>query len=782
MESAKMSVHQDANSSSLKFDENLEQLDRDYVDLIDSASTRKNANKFVYQQILLQWDAFRSPRPSNSHWWGTLMLIVGASLATRLWGLSTPDVAIWDENHFGRMIGLYINRSFFFDVHPAGGKLLLTLVAAAGGYEGTHSFAVEGHKITGHRGIIFTRAACAVLGAALAPLAFGVAWTTTRRLPPAFLAGLLVVCETGTLLLTRFILLDAPLMFFMMAVFFSLCRLQHATLRQGAFSGPWWTSLGATGLFLGCVVSVKFVGLFTVAVVGLHAASQLWHIFPRASAGTLVKHFSARLVCFVFLPLLIYVSCFIIHDFILHKTEDKYEFHLSHFSPSFQMAIDGAALNNISQASEVTYGALLTLRNAAIGGGFLTSFNSTYPANVLAHRPIVVFSGRQKLPVNFLQIQYPEDDPDTDAGQYSGPAEAVVAEDQIRIFNPMLGLYFAAHPAYRSPVSTANFLVYAERKSDDDPHPSNHLWEVQVIGEQERVNTGKQNAGFNEEKSTIAEDPRRWRVLESRVRLRNLAANCCLCYTGRKMPKTWGLDVHEVSCCRSRQQDGVAWLVEQSNETRLAKKSFAHMKSGLAARFLETHRLMGWMNSQFKPSREELAASSRPWMWPLCSKSQPWHSVGYQVVLLGNPVVFWLNLAGFVFAFVFMAGQAYRIKRKFGTPSIEDQQTYYWCRWLLVAYLLHYLPFYAMDRVLYYHHYFPALQFSSLLTAVVMGRILCKISSSSSLLLMLLLSTTLVSSFWSFSFTAYGVQRSAPYAPHTSPTRHLRWLSSWELI
>lgn len=35
---------------------------------------------------------------------------------------------------------------------------------------------------------------------------------------------------------------------------------------------------------------------------------------------------------------------------------------------------------------------------------------------------------------------------------------------------------------------------------------------------------------------------------------------------------------------------------------------------------------------------------------------------------------------------------------------------------LLLGWLLHYAPFYAMGRVLYYHHYFPAMLFSSMLT------------------------------------------------------------------
>lgn len=36
--------------------------------------------------------------------------------------------------------------------------------------------------------------------------------------------------------------------------------------------------------------------------------------------------------------------------------------------------------------------------------------------------------------------------------------------------------------------------------------------------------------------------------------------------------------------------------------------------------------------------------------------------------------------------------------------------------WLFVGWMLHYLPFWAMGRVLYFHHYFPALIFNSLLS------------------------------------------------------------------
>jgi len=35
---------------------------------------------------------------------------------------------------------------------------------------------------------------------------------------------------------------------------------------------------------------------------------------------------------------------------------------------------------------------------------------------------------------------------------------------------------------------------------------------------------------------------------------------------------------------------------------------------------------------------------------------------------------------------------------------------------LVLGWLLHYAPFYTMGRILYYHHYFPAMLFSSMLT------------------------------------------------------------------
>lgn len=51
---------------------------------------------------------------------------------------------------------------------------------------------------------------------------------------------------------------------------------QHEQGPSKAFSPAWWFWLAMTGLGLGATVSVKWVGLFTIAWVGSLTVLQLW--------------------------------------------------------------------------------------------------------------------------------------------------------------------------------------------------------------------------------------------------------------------------------------------------------------------------------------------------------------------------------------------------------------------------------------------------------------------------------------------------------------------------
>lgn len=77
---------------------------------------------------------------------------------------------------------------------------------------------------------------------------------------------------------SRLILLDSPLIAFtaFTALSWTCFTNQHEQGPSKAFEPSWWFWLAATGLGLGATVSVKWVGLFTIAWVGSLTIVQLW--------------------------------------------------------------------------------------------------------------------------------------------------------------------------------------------------------------------------------------------------------------------------------------------------------------------------------------------------------------------------------------------------------------------------------------------------------------------------------------------------------------------------
>ncbi|XP_046688343.1 protein O-mannosyl-transferase 2-like isoform X2 [Homalodisca vitripennis] len=75
--------------------------------------------------------------------------VVCFSFASRFYQVTTPDHVCWDETHFGKMGSWYIKRTFFFDVHPPLGKMLIALSGYLTGYDGNFPFEKPGDKYSG---------------------------------------------------------------------------------------------------------------------------------------------------------------------------------------------------------------------------------------------------------------------------------------------------------------------------------------------------------------------------------------------------------------------------------------------------------------------------------------------------------------------------------------------------------------------------------------------------------------------------------------------------------
>lgn len=282
----------------------------------------------------------------------------------------------WDETHFGKMGSWYINRTFFFDVHPPLGKMLIGLSGALTGYNGTYPFEKPGDKYNGtaYEGM---RIFCTTLGALIVPMSFDTVHEMTRSVHAALLSASYILFDVGLITLNQYILLDPILLFFMSASVWGMVKVRKCTVANQSFQLNWWFWLFFTGSMLAGTISVKFVGLFVVLLAGLYTVDDLWTELGDLAKPVLstVKQLLGRAVALIAWPVFLYLLFFFIHLSVLNRTGNGDGF----YSSAFQSRLIGNSLHNASMPREVAYGAVVTLKNHKTGGGYLHSHHHLYP-------------------------------------------------------------------------------------------------------------------------------------------------------------------------------------------------------------------------------------------------------------------------------------------------------------------------------------------------------------------------------------------------------------------
>lgn len=430
-----------------------------------------------------------------------LLALLLLSVCTRFYKLSEPPHVCWDETHFGKMGSYYINRTFFFDVHPPLGKMLIGLAGYLTGYDGTFPFIKPGDKYE-HHNYWGMRGFCAALGSCLPPFAFLVVWELSRSTTAAFIAAFLLIFDTGCITLSQYILLDPILMFFIMGAVLTMVKFNRQRLRP--FSWFWWLWLLLTGVNLAGALGVKFVGLFVILLVGINTAWDLWRLLGdvHLSLMDFAKHLAARVFGLIMMPLFLYTTIFAVHFVVLNRSGPGDGF----FSSAFQSRLIGNNLHNATMPEYLAYGSVITVKNLRIAGGYLHSHWHLYPEGVGAQQQQVTAYLHKDFN-NLWLVKRPDgDDP-------SGTPALVRHGDVIRLEHKETTRNLHSH-LHEAPLTKKHLQVtgYGINGSGD----LNDLWQVEVCG-------GKKG------------DP--VKVLRSKVRFLHHSTGCVLYSSGKMLPK-----------------------------------------------------------------------------------------------------------------------------------------------------------------------------------------------------------------------------------------------------
>lgn len=172
--------------------------------------------------------------------------------------------------------------------------------------------------------------------------------------------------------------------------------------------------------------------------------------------------------------------------------------------------------------------------------------------------------------------------------------------------------------------------------------------------------------------------------------------------------------------------------------------------------------------------------ASQFWQWPILNvglRMCSWDDQTVKYFLLGNPLVYWSSTAslGLFGALVFW--YLIRWQRGYDELTLNDiDHIHYSGIYPVIGWFLHYLPFVAMARVTYVHHYYPALYFAILTAGFCMDWATRSLDRRSQWGLYTLFYAGVVTMFVLFRAIVFGME---------GPNRqwsHLKWLQTWRIV
>ncbi|XP_068241899.1 protein O-mannosyltransferase 1 [Palaemon carinicauda] len=714
-----------------------------------------------------------SPLELNLHLDGMSVMIFTVSFLTRIFRLESPRGIVFDELHYGKYAGLYMQNTFFFDSQPPLGKQLISLAAYLSGFDGNFKFDRIGSPYDMTVPVSAMRLVPAFFGSLLMPTVYNLMLELGISHYAGALVTFLMIFDNAILAQSRFILMEGILMFF--GMFGLLCILKFRRLYHQPYSLPWFGCLILGAASLGAAFCVRYFGIFTF-ILGLSIlAKDFWTMVGDrlVSDRQLLGHFLTRAFIFITIPAALYIGCFAVHLNMLYKAGPNDNIMTS----AFQASLEGGLAAIVSnQPVKVLHGSQITLRHTHGRTCWLHSHDAVYPVKYpdgrgSSHQQQVTCYSYKDVN-NWWIVKKPE----IEELVVIEPHEPIKNGDVIEIVHGLSSRLLNAHDvaAAMSPHNqeVAAYIDY------NVSMPAQSLWRVELLN-------ADATDGY-------------WHAVESQIRLIHVNSSQALKFSGRQLPD-WGFRQHEIVTDKILDQEDTIWNVEEHRYTRTDDKK-EREKELIRTEMIPMERknLTFWnkfYELQYKMlfnNQENVAGhmyASEPLDWLLLKRGVAYwisSNSNAQIHFLGN-VVTWLSgtlgLVAYLGLFVL-----YLLRRQRACYDLPEDVWNKFCTFgevLGIGYAIHYLPYFLVDRTLFLHHYIPAYMFKLCLLAAVVehGHYLIASYFNAPRLAKVYIGavglwmTSILYVFWVFSPVTYGtVDLTA------DQVLSLAWRDTWDLI
>ncbi|CAZ79889.1 unnamed protein product [Tuber melanosporum] len=632
-----------------------------------------------------------------------LFLLTAAGIITRFYKISHPNEVVFDEVHFGKFASYYLQRTYFFDVHPPFGKLLFALMGWFVGYDGHFLFDNIGDSYIDNKvPYVAFRAMPAMLGALTVPVVFLTMWESGYSLPASIVAAGLVLFDNAHIGQTRLILLDATLIFSMACSL--LCYVRFYKLRHLPFSRKWWKWLLLTGVALSCVISTKYVGVFTFVTIGAAVGIDLWNLLDIKRGLTIqefTKHFIARAFGLIGIPFFFYLFWFQVHFAILYRSGPGDDF----MTPEFQETLSDniMTLNSV----DIHYHDTIVIRHKETKA-YLHSHPDKYPLRYEDGR--ISSQGQQVTGYPFEDVNndwiiIPGDPTPEDSDKTS----IVKNGDLVKLLHVVTNTILLSHDV-ASPYYPTNqeFTTIDIEAANTDRH-NDTLFEIRIEG-------GKVKQDF--------------RSMSGQFKLIHNPSKVAMWTHSKPLPD-WAFKQQEINGNKNILQTSNLWFVENipslaAEDPRNVRTPKEVKSMPFLKKYFELQRTMFHHNNALTSSHPY---SSQPIQWPFLLRGVSFwtkNDTREQIYFLGNPIGWWLASAVLaVFVGIVAADQ---LTQRRGVDALDRRtrsKLYNSTGFFFLAWAAHYLPFFLMGRQLFLHHYLPAHLASSLVTGALVEFVFC---------------------------------------------------------